>query len=122
MNLRLRTARLQTRRHFLLNATTGLGSLALASLLARDGRAAEAGVPAAANPLAPKPPRFAPKAKNVIYLHMSGAPQQQDLFDYKPKLKQLNMQPCPDELLKGQRFAFIKGHPVLLGSPYQFQQ
>ena len=55
----------------------------------------------------------------VIYLHMSGSPPQQDLFDYKPKLVELNMQPCPDELLKDQRFAFIKGHPKLLGTPLQ---
>ena len=59
----------------------------------------------------PRPPHFAAKAKRVIYLHMAGAPPQLDLFDYKPKLVELNMQPCPDELLKGQRFAFIKGHP-----------
>jgi hypothetical protein len=53
---------------------------------------------------------------------MSGAPPQQDLFEYKPKLVELHMQPCPDELLKNQRFAFIKGHPKLLGSPYKFRQ
>ena len=53
---------------------------------------------------------------------MSGAPPQQDLFDYKPELVKHNMQPCPDELLKNQRFAFIKGHPKLLGTPYKFQQ
>ena len=122
MNLRLELVRTQTRRHFLLNATTGLGGIALASLLARDGRGAEPAPPAAANPLAPKKPLFTPKAKSVIYLHMSGAPPQQDLFDYKPKLNELHMQPCPDDLLKGQRFAFIKGHPTLLGSPYKFQR
>jgi hypothetical protein len=53
---------------------------------------------------------------------MSGGPPQQDLFDYKPALVKHNMQPCPDELLKNQRFAFIKGHPKLLGTPYKFQQ
>ena len=77
---------------------------------------------AADNPLAPRPPQFPAKAKRVIYLHMSGAPPQQDLFDYKPELVKHNMQPCPDELLKNQRFAFIKGHPKLLGTPYKFQQ
>jgi hypothetical protein len=122
MNLHLLATRLQTRRHFLLNAASGLGSIALASLLARHGRGAEPALPAAANPLAPKKPKFTPKAKSVIYLHMSGAPPQQDLFDYKPKLNELHMQPCPDDLLKGQRFAFIKGHPKLLGSPYKFKQ
>ena len=65
---------------------------------------------------------FPAKAKRVIYLHMSGGPPQQDLFDYKPTLVKHNMQPCPDELLKNQRFAFIKGHPKLLGTPYKFHQ
>ena len=74
------------------------------------------------NPMAPRPPHFAPKAKRVIYLHMSGGPPQQDLFDFKPELVKHHMQPCPDELLKNQKFAFIKGHPKLLGTPYKFQK
>jgi hypothetical protein len=53
---------------------------------------------------------------------MSGAPPSLDLFDYKPKLKELHMKPCPEELLKGQRFAFIKGVPKMLGSPFDFKQ
>jgi hypothetical protein len=53
---------------------------------------------------------------------MSGAPPQQELFDYKPKLVEHHLQPCPDELLKNQRFAFIQGHPKLLGTPYKFKQ
>jgi hypothetical protein len=53
---------------------------------------------------------------------MSGAPPQQDLFDYKPKLNEYNMKECPPELLQGQTFAFIKGTPKLLGSPYKFAQ
>jgi hypothetical protein len=118
MNLHLRLARAQTRREFL--KTTGMGAIALASFLARDGRAAESAPPV--NPMTPRPPMFAPKAKSVIYLHMSGAPPQHDLFDYKPKLNELHLKPCPEELLKGQRFAFIKGHPKLLGSPYKFTQ
>ena len=69
------------------------------------------------NALTVREPKTVPKARSVIYLHMSGSPPQQDLFDYKPKLVQYNMQPCPDELLKGQRFPFIKGHPKLLGTP-----
>jgi Protein of unknown function (DUF1501) len=111
-------ARAQTRRQFLKDSHAGLGALALASLLGRDGKADA--VRTDANPLAPRPPHFAAKAKHVIYLHMSGAPPQQDLFDEKPKLVEHNMQPCPDSLLKNQRFAFIKGHPLLLGSPHRF--
>ncbi len=53
---------------------------------------------------------------------MSGAPPSLDLFDFKPELQRLHMQPCPDSLLKGQRFAFIKGTPKMLGSPYRFRQ
>jgi hypothetical protein len=118
MDLRFCHARLQTRRHFLLQSGIGLGSLALASLLGERAGAA----PASDNPLAPKQPHFAPKAKRVIYLHMSGAPPQQELFDYKPKLVEHHMKPCPEELLKGQRFAFIQGRPNLLGCPYKFKQ
>ena len=73
-----------------------------------------------ANPLAPKPPHFAAKAKHVIYLHMAGSPSQLDLFDYKPKLNELNGQPCPESLFKKERFAFIKGVPKMLGTPHKF--
>jgi hypothetical protein len=124
MDLRMQIARALTRRQFLKYSQTGIGAVALASLMEGQERAAAS--PQAAtksdNPLSPKPPHFAPKAKSVIYLHMSGAPPQQDLFDYKPKLVEMNLQPCPDELLKGQRFAFIKGHPKLLGTPHKFAQ
>ena len=65
-------------------------------------------------------PHFAPKAKRVIFLFMAGAPSQLDLFDYKPALSQHDGQPCPAELIKGERFAFIKGTPKLLGSPHHF--
>ena len=118
---RLARVRLQTRRHFLRQSQIGLGALALSSLLGsgRPARAAVAG--GADNVLAPRVPVAKAKARAVIYLHMSGSPPQQDLFDYKAKLVQFNMQPCPDELLRGQRFPFIKGHPNLLGTPYHFR-
>ena len=117
MDLRLQSARAQTRRQFLKDSQAGLGALALSSLLGTMPK-----VEAADNPLAPRAPQFAAKAKHVIYLHMSGAPPQQDLFEYKPKLVQYHMKPCPDEMLKNARFAFIKGHPKLLGSPHKFKQ
>src|SRR5712691_4945514 len=118
MNLQFQLARAQTRRQFLKNCQTGLGAIALSSLLQPNGRASTA----TANPMTPRPAHFAAKVKSVIYLHMSGAPPQHELFDYKPKLVELHMKPCPDELLKGQRFPFIKGHPQLLGTPYKFKQ
>lgn len=111
-------ARHQTRRTFLRHGALSLGAIALAEMLGRQGRAAAG----SNHPLAPKPPHFPPKAKSVIYLHMSGGPPQQELFDYKPKLVELHMQPCPQELLHNQRFAFIRGHPKLLGTPYKFKQ
>src|SRR6266545_1830754 len=67
-------------------------------------------------------PHFAPKAKSVIYLFMAGAPSQVDLFDFKPKLKEFDGKNIPDEFVKGERFAFIKGKPRLLGSPYAFKR
>ncbi len=120
MNPHHTRARQQTRRTFLNTAGAGLGAIALASMLENDAVQAASAVPD--GPMAPRKPHFAPKAKNVIYLHMSGAPPQQELFDYKPKLVEHHMQPCPQELLANQRFAFIKGHPKLLGSPWKFKQ
>src|SRR5438552_10357875 len=104
MNPRLELLQNVTRRQFLRSASLGLGSLALAEL----GGSARADAPVipADNPLAPRPPHFAPKAKRVIYLHMSGAPPHLDLLDYKPELVKHDGQNCPDEFLKGKRFAF----------------
>ncbi len=95
--------------------------MALGSLLA--SHRSSAAVPASgAGPLVPKLPARKAKAKAVIHLGMSGGPPQHDLFDWKPKLVALDKQPCPAELLTGQRFAFIRGVPKLLGTPYQFAQ
>jgi hypothetical protein len=99
-----------TRRHFFQQSGFGIGSLALSSMLDRQLYAQQ--------PL--HKPHFAPKAKNIVFLFMAGAPSQLDLFDYKPKLAQFNGQPVPAEVIKGERFAFIKGVPKLLGSPHTF--
>jgi hypothetical protein len=95
-----------TRRHFFKQTGFGIGSMALASLL--DDRVSAAAAPA--------------RAKAVIYLFMAGAPSQLDLFDNKPRLRQHNGQPIPSEMIKGERFAFIKGTPKLLGSPFTFKR
>jgi hypothetical protein len=116
VDFHLNYARTVTRRHFLKNCQIGLGAMALASIARGDTPNH------AVNPLATKAAHFAPRAKAVIYLHMSGGPPQQDLFDWKPKLVEYHMQPCPEELIKGQKFPFIKGHPTLLGTPYKFAQ
>lgn len=101
-----------TRRHFFGQAGFGIGAAALTSLLDPSLFAGTA--------MSPKKPHFPAKCKNVIYLFMAGGPSQLDLFDYKPTLEKLNGQPCPEDLIKGERFAFIKGTPKLLGSPHQF--
>jgi hypothetical protein len=114
-----------TRRHFFRQAGFGIGAAALTNLLNRHVLAEQTTTPSAAdavNPLAPKSPHFAPKAKSIIYLFMAGAPSQVDLLDYKPKLQQYDGQNIPEEMVKGERFAFIKGTPKLLGSPYNFQK
>jgi len=102
-----------TRRQFLGWCNAGIGAMALNSLLSPVASAEDA--------LAGLP-HFAPTAKRVIYLHMAGSPPQQDLLDYKPVLNKLNGQPCPDEIFKNERFAFIKGHPKMLGTPHEFKQ
>jgi hypothetical protein len=118
-----------TRRHFLQHCATGLGAVALSSLLGCSVKN-----PAAANaasnglvrdltkPFLPLAPHFAPKAKSVIFLHMAGAPSQLELFDYKPTLHRLDGQDCPPSLLAGKKFAFIKGVPKMLGPQAQFKQ
>jgi hypothetical protein len=101
-----------TRRTFL-QGGVGLGSIALTAL-ARSGQEPAPG------PLAPKAPPHPARAKRVIYLAMSGAPPQLDLFDPKPELSRLHGTPAPSAFFEGKRLAFIKGHPKLLGAPHGF--
>jgi hypothetical protein len=114
-----------TRRHFLQAGSMGLGALALSSIVGCD-RAPSAATPAVSrdllDPLSVLPPHFPPRAKRVIYLHMAGAPSQLETFDYKPVLARLNGQRCPESLLEGKRFAFIRGVPKMLGPQVGFQQ
>ncbi|MFO1045421.1 MAG: DUF1501 domain-containing protein [Planctomycetaceae bacterium] len=109
----------QTRRQFLQNSQLGVGALALSSLLGTSAPAAESSV---VNPLAPKSPHFAAKAKRVIYLHLTGSPPHLDLYDYKPELVKMSGQDAPDSFIKGKRFAFTTGTPKLLGTPRKFAQ
>lgn len=113
-----------TRRDFLATSATGLGTLALATLFGQQGLlAAESkvgGLPH--DPMKPRQPHFAPKAKNCILIYFEGAPSQIDLFDPKPKLNELDGQKLPDSLLNSVRFAFIKKETVrLMGSPRVFK-
>lgn len=106
-----------TRRHFLQQSAAGIGGMALASML--GGQASGA---AAADPLAPREPHFPAKAKQVIYLHLTGSPPHLDLYDYKPELVKHNGEECPKEFIEGKRFAFTSGTPKLLGTPRTFKQ
>jgi len=112
-----------TRRHFFGRCALGLGSVALASLL-NERRAFGADAAALPNPMAPKQPHFSPRAKNIIYLFMAGGPSQLELFDYKPKLIELNGQPIPDSYIEGKRFAFMgSSHGTkLLGTRREFHR
>lgn len=112
--------RASTRRHFFRQSGFGIGAAALTSLF--NDRLFANEPSKLANPLAPKSPMFPAKAKSIIYLFMAGAPSQVDLLDPKPALQKYDGQNVPAELMKGERFAFIKGTPKLLGSPYQFQR
>ena len=117
-----------TRRHFFRQAGFGIGAAALASLMNRyawaqgQPAAPEPQAAGAVNPMAPKPPHFPRKARSIIYLFMAGAPSQLDLLDYKPKLQELDGQHIPESFLTGERFAFIRGVPKILGSPYEFKK
>jgi len=111
------------RRQFFTSSASGIGLLALASLLRDEGLLADeaaAGDPSV-NPLSPKAPHFAPKAKNVIFIFLAGAPSHVDLYDPKPVLNNKDGQPLPESLTEKVRFAFIKKESaVLMGSPRKF--
>src|SRR5210317_2064545 len=122
---RLRKIEAQTRRHFIKNCSLGLGGLALSSLLGACGNSAQDKkiiTDISGNPMAPKSPHFPARVKNVIYVHMAGAPSQLELFDYKPELKKLDGKACPPSFLEGKRFAFIRGVPKMLGTQAKFSQ
>ncbi len=99
-----------TRRELLQRTGLGLGGVALSSLLAAEAKS-EATLG-----------HHRPRAKNVIFLHFVGAPSQLDLFDPKPELIKNSGKDCPSHFLEGQRFAFLRGTPKLLGSQFKFHQ
>ena len=111
----------ETRRHFFSRCGVGVGSMALGSLLQRDGKAADHRI---ANPLEPKQPHFPAKAKNVIFLFMAGGPSQLEMWDYKPRLGELNGQPIPQSYIEGKRFAFMNSshRTNLLGPKRSFHR
>ncbi len=116
-------AKVINRRTFLAKSTTGLGALALASLLNEKLFAGGTGLSLQTHG-AFKTLSFAPKARRIIYLFMSGAPSHIDLFDYKPKLKELTNTELPASVRMGQRITgMTSGQKQLLcvGSPFAFK-
>jgi Protein of unknown function (DUF1501) len=111
---------LKTRRHFFKDCRIGLGALALQQL-ARDAGADESGT--AHDPLAARSGHFEGRAKAVIYLFMAGGPSQFELYDFKPKLRELDGQPAPDSFFpKDKSFAFIGKGAKLLGTRRSFSR
>jgi len=98
---------LPSRRAFLHGGALGLGGIALRAL---------------GLPRGPVVRPHAARCRSVIYLHMEGAPSPLDMFDPKPALQKHDGKPCPDEFLQKARFAFIKGHPKLLGTRFPFRK
>ncbi len=116
---------LENRRQLFGRASSGIGVIALASLLNPDLFAGDRNhAPRRIGGL-PGIPHFAPKAKRVIYLLQSGAPSQVDLFDYKPSLEKLHLTELPPSIRDGQRLTGMtagqKSFPVVK-SPWRFQQ
>jgi len=110
------------RRRFLSTMGMGIGSVALGSLLMPD---LFSGTTAAENNFAPGIPHFAPKAKRVIYLFQNGAPAQQELFDYKPKLREMTGQEIPPSVRGTQRLTGMTANQSsypLVGSFVDFKQ
>src|SRR5437868_13678289 len=118
------TEKILSRRAFLARSTTGLGALALSSLL--NPRLFGAQTAAAIKSKgALKTLHLPAKAKRVIYLFQSGAPSHLDLFDSKPKLKEMSGEELPPSIRKGQRITgMTAGQAVLrcVGSAFDFKR
>ncbi len=100
-----------SRRHFFGRTATGIGTAALASLLAAEnhGQAAELGYSAPRIGGLSELPHHRPKAKRVIYLFQNGAPTHVDLFDYKPRLQTMHGETIPESFIDGRRFSTMTG-------------
>ncbi len=106
------------RRYFLKECRLGLGAMALASIA--GGAHAEIKNAESGQKGLPDLPHYPAKVKRVIYLFMAGAPSQLDLFDFKPKLAELEGKPLPPSVIEGQRYAFIQPNAAVLGPRFKF--
>ncbi|MAT48154.1 MAG: sulfatase [Verrucomicrobiaceae bacterium] len=110
------------RRHFFGKSATGIGTAALATLLGKEGLSA---APEGNEKIPAYIRQIAPKAKRVIYLFQNGAPTHCDLWDYKPKLKELHNTPVPESYVGGKRFSTMTGNAngkLLLAPVEPFKQ
>lgn len=101
----------QTRRHFFEKCGVGLGSIALADLMASER---------SDNPMALRRGHHPAKAKNVIFMFMAGGPSHLELFENKPTLQKYHGQLPPESLVEGKRFAFLGEGAKILGSERKF--
>ena len=109
-----------TRRHFFRDCGIGVGKMALAGLVAESLGSPARAATGPDNPLAVRPAHGHGRAKAVIQLFMAGAPSQLELFDHKPKLAAIEGKPIPQEVIGGQRYAFIRPDAAVLGPQYRF--
>ncbi|PYV87054.1 MAG: sulfatase [Acidobacteria bacterium] len=115
-NLKNESLKQITRRYFFQECWSSVGAIALTSLLNETLFADFV------DPMAPKKSHFPGKAKRVLFLGMSGGPSQLDLFDYKPKLKELHGKPIPKSIVGDQRYAFIKPDAPLRATERKFHK
>ena len=104
-----------TRRAFLGRGGTGLGSIALLSLLGPRRLAAAAAGGDATGVV--QPLHFTPRAKRVIYLYQAGGPSHLELFDFKPKLAAMHGQPMPESITRGQPIAQLQNQELRCFGP-----
>lgn len=121
----------RARREFLTTSACGLGSIALGAALADEGLLSAATVTGSvagsesgsSNPMDPRAPHYASRAKACIFIFMAGGPSQLDLFERKPQLDKYHGQTLPQEVVKDLRFAFLNPKTAtLLASPRRFSQ
>ncbi|MCC2669367.1 MAG: hypothetical protein K0Q72_1838 [Armatimonadetes bacterium] len=114
---------LLNRRRFLTSSQSGLGLLALSSLLQQDGLlAAPAASAGRTDPLAPKAPHFAPRAKRCLFIFLIGGTSQMDMWDPKPELNRLHGQKIPDSFREGVRLGQTSYDAPLMGCPFGFRR
>ena len=113
---------LETRRQFFQKSAAGLGGAALASLLGTDTGLSATGTIGTSGKM---PFHHAPKAKRAIYLFMSGAPSQIDLWDRKPEMEKWFDKDLPEEVRDGQRLTTMTSKQArfpIAPSIYEFQK